>query len=233
MRKRLIENRVEQILLEHFLFGLFEISIEPRYILGIYKYGSRMYGMDTEESDLDYCIVIDNEAPLFPSKPSSELKEYSQLETKSMDLHIMSKRYYEELLEKHDIMALECYYQEDPIERCEVDFTLNLQALRKSISSTVSNSWVKASKKIQIEEEDSKIGLKSLYHSFRILDFGIQIAKYNDIIDYEYSGGLNPVRDSNIENIINPSWDFWNNKLKPLHNAKMTEFRLLAPKEKD
>ena len=87
---------------------------------------------------------------------------------------------------------------------------------------------MKAKKKISIEEEDSKIGMKSLYHSFRILAFGIQIAKYGIIKNY-----ITPpyIRDTDIENIRNPKWEYWNEKLKPKHNSMMTEFRKLAPKE--
>jgi len=123
------------------------------------------------------------------------------------------------------------YYQKEPIMKCDIDFELNLQTLRKSISSITSNSWVKAKKKIELPNEDSKIGLKSLYHVFRTLDFGIQIAKYGKIEDYNFIGGLNPVRDNDIDNILNPKWDYWNEKLKKKYNAKMSEFRILAPKK--
>ena len=227
MKNKITEDRVEEILLEHFIFGLFDISVEPKYIVGIYKYGSRLYGTDTESSDLDYCIIIDNDAPIWPKEPKEDFKEYSQLETSYMDLHIISKRYYEYLLEKHDIMALECYYQEEPIKKCEVDFELNLQTLRKSISSIVSNSWVKAFKKIQIAEESTDIGLKSLFHSLRIIEEGTSIAKNNTINFDKHLVNLEDI----IKNYNDNDIDYLKNKYKPIHNKLMTEFRKLAPKD--
>ncbi|KAL9646506.1 hypothetical protein ABK040_006565 [Willaertia magna] len=55
---------------------------------------------------------------------------------------------------------------------------------RKPISAKSNNSFVKAKKKIIVEKE-LKIGLKSLFHSLRILHFGIQIAKHGKIINFE------------------------------------------------
>lgn len=55
--------------------------------------------------------------------------------------------------------------------------------LRRSISATVSNSWVKAKKKFIDGEE--RIGYKSLFHALRILMYGIQIYKFGKINNYE------------------------------------------------
>ena len=216
-------NKIEKILITEMLQGLYTIPILPDEILGIYIYGSRLYGNDTENSDLDYVIVVSDEVSLFPN-------DYGQWESEDLDLHFWTESGYKIALENHDIMALECYFQEDPIMKYEVNFKLNLQMLRKSISSVTSNSWVKAKKKITLKDEDSKVGLKSYYHVFRILDFGTQIAKYGKILNYSYYGAMSPVRDKNIENIRNPKWEYWDKKLKPLYNARKTEFKKYAPK---
>jgi len=219
-------NKIEKILITEMLQGLYTVSVPSDEILGIYVYGSRLYGNDTENSDLDYVIVLNQKT----TSPKMWGNSYIQIETEDLDLHIMTDGEYKKRLENHDIMALECYFQEDPILKYEVNFELNLPMLRKSISSVTSNSWVKAKKKITLDEEDSKIGLKSYYHVFRILDFGIQIAKYGKIEDFSFSGALSPVRDKDIENIRNPEWEYWDKKLKPLYNAKKTEFKKYAPK---
>lgn len=217
-------NKVEQILLEHLLFGLFELPLEPQYILGIYIYGSRSYNNTHPDSDLDYAVVLSNNAPLW----REGMAEYIQFESKDLDMHIMSENHYKQLLNEHNMMALEMFYALEPIKRYKAEFNLNLSKLRRSVSAIANNSWVKGKKKISLEEENSKIGLKSLYHSFRIIDFGIQIAKERKI-NFEYKG---PVKDQDAENIRNPKWDYWNKKLKTIHNQKMTDFRKLAPKEK-
>ena len=216
--------KVERILVEHTLVGMFTDPLDPKYILGIYVYGSRVYGHTHPDSDLDYAIVISNEAAIW----KDGMKQYVQFESHDLDMHIMSENYYKQLLKEHDIMALEMFYAIEPIKKYEAEFTLNLAQLRKSVSSIANNSWVKAKKKINLEDEDSKIGLKSLYHSFRIIDFGIQLARDGKIWRFDYRG---PVHDSDRENIINPSWEYWNTKLKPEHNKRMSDFRILAPKE--
>lgn len=217
-------NRVEEILIEHLLFSMFTVPLEPQYILGIYIYGSRSYDRTHPGSDLDYAVVLSNDAPMW----KEGMAEYIQFESDDLDMHIMSEYHYKHLLDVHDMMALEMFYALDPIKKYKVDFTLDLAKLRRSVSSLANNSWVKGKKKITLEEEDSKIGMKSLYHSFRIVDFGIQLAKDGNISHWDYRS---PVSDKDIENIINPKWDYWNDKLKPTHNKRMTEFRKLAPKE--
>ena len=57
--------------------------------------------------------------------------------------------------------------------------------IRNSFSHVASNSFVKCKKKIEVEASyDPHTGRKSLWHSLRIVDFGIQILKHDKIIDY-------------------------------------------------
>lgn len=186
-------------------------------IVGMYQYGSRLYGTNDEDSDWDFVVVVDElDVP------------YAQYETEDFDIHLLSAKHYKNLLLEHDIMALECFYQKDPIMRFEVEFHISLPLLRKSISSVVNNSWVKAKKKMELPEEDSYIGLKSLLHSFRILDFGIQIAVMNNI-HYSSANGLwIEMKDFWVGT---HDWDFYYGEYKQQHNELMTQFRKVAPKE--
>ena len=99
--------------------------------------------------------------------------------------------------------------------------------MRKEISATVSNSWVKAKKKMADGED--YIAIKSLFHSFRIAYFGLQIAKTGAIYDYSEANHIwvEILKDYNFEAW---SWEYYNDKYKKLHNALMTEFREYAPK---
>lgn len=186
-------------------------------IIGIYQYGSRVYGTASEKSDWDFVVIINN----------SYVKDYAQYETEDFDIHLMTLNHYNKLLKSHDIMALECFYQKNPIMECKVYFELNLKALRKSISSVVNNSWSKTKKKMELKEESSYIGLKSLLHSFRILIFGISIAKFG-MIDYTNCIDFWIELQKMFENTDN--WEDFNKKYKQDHNILMTEFRKLAPK---
>ncbi len=209
--------KLEELFIREVVSTYFACS--PRKILGIYQYGSRLYGTNTEDSDWDFVVVVDGLV-------GDEY--YKQYETEEFDIHLITLKHYTDLLLQHDIMSLECYYQKDPIMKCQVTFQMSLPLLRKSISSVVNNSWVKARKKMEIKDECSYIGLKSLFHSFRILDFGIQIALLNTI-HYSSANGLWIELKENFND--NKSWEFYYKTYKQQHNELMTEFRKAAPKE--
>lgn len=136
-------------------------------------------------------------------------------------------------------MALETYYQLPTSFKALLEFNLDLDILRRKVSAVVSNSWSKARKKLDISEEDDYLGLKSLFHSLRILSYGINIAE-NNKIDY-----LNVILDGEIitckklfESILNDykngyRWNEFKEKYKAIHNANATKFRELAPKKLD
>lgn len=135
------------------------------------------------------------------------------------------------MLNDHHITALECYFlPQIHTYHCDqtFDFKLNLQQLRKSISEKASHSWVKAKKKFEIEDDRKiYIGKKSLFHSMRIIDFGIQIARYGKI-EYYNSGVDLWLR---IKDIQSEKWKDYEAEFKPLFNEMMSEFRKWAPKK--
>lgn len=198
-------------------------DIDSDKIKGMYTYGSANYGTLTEQSDYDFVVIVD-----------MKQNEYLQYESEDLDIHFISEDYYKQLLIDHDIMALECYYHKRPILKYEIDFKLNLVTLRKKISAICNNSWVKAGKKMNLPEEDDYTGLKSLFHSFRILSYGIQLARDGDI---RFSNcGLVGTTDNFFRELkhqfnLGKRWDYFKEKYKLEHNEMATQFRLLAPKE--
>lgn len=186
-------------------------------IVGLYPFGSITYGTQTENSDYDFVVIVDTDDI-----------EYYQYETDDIDIHVMSIDTYETRLKDHDIMALEVYFNPMPIIKFETDFVLDKIKLRHNISSIVSNSWVKAKKKVLLENEDNWIGYKSLFHSMRILDFGLQMARNGKI---SYFNCMSFVWDEIREKVDNNETigDIMK-YYKPMHNKKLTKFRELAPK---
>src|SRR5690606_20681238 len=104
-------------------------------------------------------------------------------------------------------------------------FKLDKSKLRRSISGTSSNSFVKCKKKLR--QGDYYIGKKSLFHSLRILGFGIQIALTGKIVNYSaYNHYLDMIMDKNTND-----WSEYQKVFKPIFNHKKSEFRRLAPLE--
>ncbi len=201
---------VEQIL-EH------KYNITSDKILGVCEFGSATYGTQTEKSDYDFVAIVDMD------------DGYIQFESPDVDIHIMSKHHYLSKLESHDIMALEVHFNPNPLKKYEADFTINKVKLRHKISAVVSNSWVKAKKKVNLENEDTWTGYKSLFHSMRILDFGIQMAAHGRIADFKSS---THVWEEILEKVgKGVDFDEVMEYFKPKHNNKSTFFRELAPKE--
>lgn len=102
--------------------------------------------------------------------------------------------------------------------------------LRESISEKISHSWVKGKKKLTVgsvppREDDRRSGMKSIFHSFRICDYGIQIMERGKIIDY---GSMNMYWDR-LKN-FDGTWNDLSHEFKPEFNALKTKFKLICPK---
>ena len=129
---------------------------------------------------------------------------------------------------EHEISALECQFLKPEfivLENKKFDFKLDLQKLRHALMAKSSNSWVKAKKKLTVKESyDLDLGRKSLFHSFRIIDYGKQIAQRGTIYDYASCNSL-------FEEIMGYyDWDAMFDEFKRRYNALCSEFRTIAPK---
>lgn len=193
----------------------------------IYPYGSQVYCTQRYNSDYDYIVVDEN------AKDGVEASFYCG--SHELNVHFHTPNHWREMVEEHKIFALESILQNGDDLYRKLYFKLDLQKLRKEISEKSSNSWVKCKKKL-IVEHDYRIGLKSLFHSFRIIDFGIQIARDGCINEYR-SGRMQSLFNEIMqfypylnEESAQEEWERLNAKYKPLHNEMMTEFRKLAPK---
>lgn len=147
------------------------------YIL--FGYGSRVYGTNTPSSDRDF-ICLSQSTDVYED-PRGTCQAYSLEDFKKKIIeHDVSILESISLILSHNtdqfrIMPWADEYLFEILTCYKENF--NIPSLRKSFSQVSSNSFVKAKKKIVLENEDSYIGIKSLFHSIRILDFGTQIAK--------------------------------------------------------
>jgi len=195
-------------------------------LIAVYPYGSRVYGTARKNSDYDFIVVT----------PKKTNEQYSD---KLININFYTPEEHQNRLNEHEISALECYFlpQEQVLFDCfhplnrtprvkPFTFKLDLNTLRHSLSAKSSNSWVKAKKKLTVEKDyDIDLGRKSLFHSFRIIEYGKQIAVHGTIVNYCSCNDL-------FNEIMNCyTWDQMFDGFKERYNKLCTEFRILAPKE--
>ena len=198
-------------------YGLRECDVD------LIPYGSRVYGTHKEDSDYDYIGIV----------PANRMVDTgTEYRWNSLNVHIYNRHAFQAQLEKHKIHTLEAYFvpnKDDFINPVPKDFKfeLDLVKLRNELSEKASHSFVKAKKKID-KEKDFYVGWKSLFHSLRILNFGIQLASKKKIYDFTAANKYwFEIRDAQCY-----SWDYLKDKYQPIYNELATEFRKLAPKEK-
>lgn len=187
----------------------------------VYPYGSRVYGTAQEHSDWDYVVIREN-------------AKDGEIRPGLINLKMMSPAHFQKLLDEHRITALECFFlPEDKVLRKPSKpwvFKLDKKTLRRSISEKSSHSWVKARKKFispYNRANEMERGKKSLFHSLRIIMFGIQIARDGHISDYSEANYI-------FEDIMTDpsiSWENYEKQWKKARNELLTKFRTLAPKE--
>lgn len=184
-------------------------------ILKVYPYGSVVYGTESEKSDIDYIAVVDSKENL-----------YYNVSTEYADYTVYSESEFINQIKNHHISVMECIFQseDDPYVK---HFELDYAKLRRAISSVASNSFGKCGKKLK--QGDYYIGKKSLFHSLRILDYGIQIATYGKILDYGFSNHIHRA----IFKMESNDWKEVKSRFQYIYNERKTAFKLVAPLDKE
>lgn len=206
--------------------------------------GSQLYGLTNQRSDTDYLYLYDDINTFTNSELNSIL----------LDKNIELIDYYEfkQKLYKHDLKALEVYYnyynQVINLIPELVNFTINNQLLRRSISATCSNSDVKARKKIR--DSEVYVGRKSFFHVYRILYMYLPLARQESIISTSKENILTVLQYSSetVQSHLRPIYedivlshcedttmlyDSLKTKYSPLLKPMMHELRILCPLDKD
>lgn len=199
--------------------NIYNIVKNDDNVIALYNYGSHVYQTATEKSDTDFIIVL---------KEKNNLLAVNEI-IKHADVNIYEKLEFEKLIEEHEISVLECLFLKPQYiwkESNKWDFNLSLPQLRKACSAKSSNSWVKAKKKLIVDEDyNLYIGQKSAWHAIRILEFGRQIATTGKIDDFT------AVNHLYLPILACPDWLTIDSKFRQVYNSTSTNFKLVAPKE--
>ena len=191
------------------------LKVDRGELTSIYLWGSRAYKTHTTDSDFDIICVGEN---------FSDGREYRNGD---LNLHTVSVQTFQNNLTEHKIREVECFFlpRDNYLMGDYIyDFHLDLKKLRHIWSAVSSNSWVKAKKKINVEKE-WYIGIKSLFHSLRILNFATQLAVKKQI----NFTAANYLWDEIKKTPVQP-WETIQTKWQPIYNEHCSEFRKIAPK---
>jgi len=188
--------RAIKMAIHHLMASGFIKAPEEKFIVALVLYGSRVYGTATERSDYDYLVVTDSASLV--NDIESEIGIHN-LQDSNVEVTIVSSTLFASMLAKCEIRAIETIFtpkhcvpigydwiqqkRQDFAEILEIDRAETVNRIRSAFSKVSSNSEVKARKKIV--DREYMIALKSLFHSIRILMFGIQIGEYHEIRDFE------------------------------------------------
>lgn len=189
-------------------------GIKQGDLMAGFDYGSRMYETYDADSDYDYIMIAKNVDG-----------EY-QISHEDINITVYSESKWNSKVDNHDIDALECLSQYS--DNYSGISGIDTAKLRSSISRTASNSWVKCKKKLTVETDSRRVAIKSLFHSFRIPMFGIQIAKHGVVHDFHQARRLWVEMMPLLSNDV--GWDEINETYKKRHNELMSEFRKYAEK---
>lgn len=172
-------------------------KIPRNRIWNIYMFGSRVYGTHREDSDYDIMLV------------ASSLDCGKEIKDKKYNIHIVSPDQFEDELRNYRMSYLECVFAPDFAklqERRNFSLEIKSKSFKKQVIRQSLVSWRKAEKRI--EDGETFRGIKSLFHSFRILSFGMQIVSSKKIDSFSsYNRLWNEISNDNDK-----TWKYFKDK---------------------
>ena len=158
------------------------IKLHPYKVRNIYMFGSQVYGNQTEESDYDFIVMASN------------LLEKQELHEGDLNIHVHTPDVFLEGLKNYEMNYLECVFAPDfaklqeKIILPDKNFSLKTDMLKYKGIAQSFNAFHKA--KERIGEGDMWRGVKSLWHSIRILQFFDQIVQHGRIVDFSSANDI-------------------------------------------
>jgi predicted nucleotidyltransferase len=180
-------------------------GIHPLKIRNITLYGSQIYGTAREGSDYDLIMV------------AGHLLEHEEKRATVngvlLNIHIITPDKFLADLKMHNIMNLECLFAPEWArlqEKLTLPVEINVKKLIKNNLAQSYSSWQGG--KMKIQKYDFPRGLKSIFHSIRMLMFAEQIAAHGKITNFPAANHLY----SEIVDCDKIEWSYFREKYLPL-----------------
>lgn len=206
------------------------LDIKPEQIECIYTRGSRAVGTNRDDSDYDIIVVCSNDTNYL----DGTLVRYGNI-----DLCVYSTSCFEQFIKKQIIWAIECIYC--PSSMCymeKIDFRKMFedyrishcleanQDLRQSIGYETSRKISSSKKQYMLQNYN-----QSKKHSFialRFVDYGLQIIKYNKLIELQRMNYMWEIIKNNPNDVSHHDFE---NQWFPIYKTLNKEFCQLVPKK--
>lgn len=179
-------------------------KIKPVNVRNLYLFGSRVYGCHSPESDYDFILV------------GNGLKR-RQVEQDRYNVHIFSTETFQNDINKYYLRALESIMSPDFAKIKETDkynFKFKKDAFKTSILDQSNRNWSQARTKFRTNID---VGKKKVYHSLRIIDFGIQILQHGKITDWQQCNWM--VKD--IKKNYHKDWEYYRDMFDARRNEQI------------
>lgn len=188
--------------------------------LGLFAHGSRLLGTERADSDWDFEVVVGDGT--WEGAEQVEIGEAGSGHQRQFTLIALSDWIGE--AEACTVRFCECAFLPEELTAIRLvpaGWRPDAEKVRRQFSRTASNSWVKAKKKLIVADSwNPLVAKKSLWHSLRILMFGIQILEHGSIVDFHAGNDL-------FWEILSmpDDWGMLDERFRPIRNELRSRFR--------
>lgn len=152
-------------------------------VIGLYQYGSQIYGTSTSESDYDYIIVM--KGALLPSGAFRD----NAISNKDYTIQgvVYSRGGFQDAINNYDIAAMECLsLDESKVLVNKWPFKVSNWKEKEMVKAIIKKaSDSRHLSKMQSKNGDKERAIKSMFHALRILKFGLQLKEHKKIVNFE------------------------------------------------
>jgi predicted nucleotidyltransferase len=159
-------------------------------------FGSRIYGNFNKNSDYDYIAIGDK------IKYQEVIKGY-------INIHLFNERLFRSNLDDYDMRAIECVLAPQFAKLKEsIKFNVKIKpkTFRDSLYFQIDKNWRVGKKKFS--ESNIYGGKKRIYHSLRLLLFGIQLLESGKISNWSVANQFH----QEISTDKHSDWDYYRTK---------------------
>jgi predicted nucleotidyltransferase len=133
--------------------------------------GSRVYGTARPDSDHDFLAVV-------------ESGRDDLLYAPDVNVTVKARASFEQALRDHSMFAMEAHFAPTRLVEGSFPFKLDRRALWSAVEKKSAEDFAKAEKRY---DEEPTAMAKKLFHSVRVVDFGVQLCERGRLEDFMVS----------------------------------------------